>query len=122
VVYAFAPMSLQEVANIRWLDGINVILNKSLASAKPEAGVSVVDRIAAANVDEGLDYRIAQRTKSTEGWLSFLSAHPDGPHAQSVRAELDKLTPAGTSPAPAAVAQASIGGPSETKTPSEVAP
>jgi|ERR1700733_2529920 hypothetical protein len=121
VAYAFAPMSLQEVAKIRWLDDINIILNKSLASAKPEAGVSVVDRIAAANVDEDLDYRIAQRTKSTEGWRSFLSAHPDGPHAQSARAELNKLAPAEKPPAPAA-AQASNSGSSDTKTLSEVAP
>ena len=88
--------------------------------AKPEVGVSPVDPIAAANVDEDLDYRIAQRMKSTEGWRSFLAAHPDGPHAQSARAELDKLAPAEKSPAPA-TAQASNGGSSDTKTPSEVA-
>ena len=58
--------------------------------------------------------------KSTEGWRSFLAAHPDGPHAQSARAELDKLVPAETPPAPA-VAQASNGGSSDTKTPSEAA-
>jgi hypothetical protein len=83
-------------------------------------GVSPVDPIAAANVDEDLDYRIAQRMKSTEGWRSFLAAHPDGPHAQSARAELDKLAPAEKPPAPAG-AQASNGGSSDTKTPSEVA-
>ena len=109
-----------EVAKLRWLDDINVILNKSLASAKPEVGVSAVDPVAAANVDEDVDYRIAQRTKSTEGWRSLLAAHPDGPHAQSARAELDKLTPARTPPAPAAAAEASEGGASDTKTPSEV--
>ena len=120
VIYAYAPLSLVEVAKLRWLDDINVILNKSLASAKPEVGVSAVDPVAAANVDEDLDYRIAQRTKSTEGWRSFLAAHPDGPHAQSARAELDKLAPAEKPPAPAA-AQASNGRSSDTKTPSEVA-
>jgi hypothetical protein len=104
MIYAYAPLSLVEVAKLRWLDDINVILNKSLASAKPEVGVSAVDPVAAANVDEDVDYRIAQRTKSTEGWRSFLAAHPDGPHAQSA---LDKLIPAGTPPAPAAAAQAS---------------
>jgi hypothetical protein len=122
MIYAYAPLSLVEVAKLRWLDDINVILNKSLASAKPEVGVSAVDPVAAANVDEDVDYRIAQRTKSTEGWRSFLAAHPDGPHAQSARAELDKLTPAGTPPAPAAAAQASNSGSSDTKTLSEVAP
>jgi hypothetical protein len=70
------------MVKFRWLDDINVILNKSFANAKPEVGVSPVDPIAAANVDEDLDYRIAQRMKSTERWRSFLAAHPDGLHAQ----------------------------------------
>jgi len=107
VIYVYAPLSLVEyVAKLRWLDDINVIVNKSLAPAKPEAGVSPVDPIAAANVDEDLDYRIAQRMKSTEGWRSFLAAHPAGLHAQSARSELDKLLPVERPPAPA-VAQAS---------------
>ena len=128
MIYAYAPLNLVEVAKLRWLDDINVILNKSLASAKPEVGVSAVDPVAAANVDEDVDYRIAQRTKSTEGWRSFLAAHPDGPHAQSARAELDKLTPAGTPPAPAAAqaplpvaAQAADVRSLDTKAPSEAA-
>ena len=120
VIYVYAPLSLEDVAKLRWLDDINVIVNKSLVPAKPEAGVSAVDPIAAANVDEDLDYRIAQRMKSTEGWRSFLAAHPEGPHAQSARAELYKLASAEKSPAPA-TAQASNGGSSNTKTPSEVA-
>ena len=114
----YAPLSREDVAKLPWLDDINVIVNKSLAPAKPEAGVSPVDPIAAANVDEDLDYRIAQRMKSTEGWRSFLAAHPDGPHVQSARAELDKLVPAETPPAPV-VAQASSVGSSDTKTPSQ---
>src|ERR1700722_4386775 len=120
VIYVYAPLSLEYVAKLRWLDDINVVLNKSLAPAKHEVGVSAVDPIAAANVDEDLDYRIAQRTKSTEGWRSFLAAHPDGPHTQSARAELDKLVSAGTPPAPTA-AQASNGEASDAKTLSEVA-
>ena len=68
VIYVYVPLKLQDVAKFRWLDDINVILNKPLASAKPEAGVSLVDPIAAANVDEDLDYRIAQQMKSTERW------------------------------------------------------
>ena len=119
VIYVYAPLSLVEyVATLRWLDDINVIVAKSLAPAKPEAGVSLVDPIAAANVDEDLDYRIAQRMKSTEGWRSFLAAHPAGPHAQSARSELDKLLPVERPHAPA-VAQASNGGSSDAKTPSE---
>jgi hypothetical protein len=120
VIYAYAPLSLEHVAKLRWLDDIYVVVNKSLAPAKPEVGVSAVDPVAAANVDEDLDYRIAQRTKTTEGWRSFLAAHPDGPHAQSARAELDKLAPTEKPPPPTA-AQGSNGGSSDTKTPSEVA-
>jgi hypothetical protein len=85
VIYVYAPPSLEYVAKLRWLDDISVIVSKSLAPAKPVAGVSLVDPIAAANVDEDLDYRIAQRMKSPEGWRSFLAAHPGGPHAQSPR-------------------------------------
>jgi hypothetical protein len=118
VIYAYAPLSLEDFAKPRWFDDINVIVNKSLTPAKPEAGVSQVDPIAAANVDEDLDYRIAQRMKSTEGWRSFLAAHSAGPHAQSARAELDKLVPIEKPPAPVA-AQASDGGLSDMKTPSE---
>jgi hypothetical protein len=120
VTMPYAPLSLQEAAKLRWLDEISVIVSKSLAPAKPEAGVSPVDPIAAANIDEDLDYRIAQRMNSIEGWRSFLATHPDGPHAQSGRAEIDKLVPAETRPAPVA-AQTSDGGSSDTKTPSEVA-
>jgi hypothetical protein len=107
-----------DVSKLRWLDEINVIVSKFLAPAKPEAGVSPVDPIAAANVDEDLDYRIAQRMKSTEGWRSFLAAHPSGPHAQSARAEIDKLVPAEKPPALLA-AEASDSGSADTKTPSD---
>jgi hypothetical protein len=56
--------------------------------------------------------------KSTEGWRAFLAAHPTGPHAQSARAELDKLLPVERPPAPAA-AQLSDGGLPDMKTPRE---
>ena len=61
VIYVSAPPSLKDVAKLPWLNDINVILNKSLAYTKREVGTSPVDPIAAANVDEDLDYRIAQR-------------------------------------------------------------
>lgn len=91
-MYAYAPPSFKEMAKPRWLADISAAISTSLA-AKPQAEVPAVDAIAAAKVDEDLDYRIAERTKSTEGWRAFLAAHPDGPHAQSARAELDKLAP-----------------------------
>jgi hypothetical protein len=120
VIYACVPLTRDDIAKLRWLDDINVIVNKSLALGKPQVGVSPVDPIAAANVDEDLDYRIAQRMKSIEGWRSFLAVHPNGPRTQSARAELDKLVGAQTPPAPELV-QASNNRSPEMKTPSEAA-
>jgi hypothetical protein len=57
VIYVYAPLSLENVAKLPLLDDINVILTKSLAYTKREVGTSPVDPIAAANVDEDLDYR-----------------------------------------------------------------
>jgi hypothetical protein len=114
VICVYAPLSLEEVAKLSWLDQIEqigAILSQSLAPAKPEVGGSPVDPIAAANVDEDLDYRIAQRTKSTEAWRSFLAAHPGGPHAQSARAELDKLVRTEAPPQPTAARTANVGSP-----------
>jgi hypothetical protein len=71
-------------------------INNALAPVKPEA--AALDPAAAANVDEDLDYRIAEQTKSIEGWRAFLAAHPHGAHAPAAQAELDKLQPP---PAPA---------------------
>jgi hypothetical protein len=116
--YAFAPPSFREIAKPRWLADTSVAISRSL-TARPEAEVSAVDPIAAAKVDEDLDYRIAERTKSTEGWRAFLAAHPDGPHAQSARAELGKLAPPVTPAAPTAV-EAPDRAPPESKSPSEV--
>jgi len=110
--YAFAPPSFREMAKPRWLADISVAI-----SAKPQAEVPAVDPIAAAKVDEDLDYRIAERTKSTEGWRAFLAAHPDGPHAQSARAELDKVAPPMT-PATPMAAQAPDTGAADTTIPS----
>jgi hypothetical protein len=119
-IYLYAPPNLEDIAKPRWLYDISAIIAKSLPSAKRQAEVSPVDPIAAANVDEDLDYRIAQRIKSTEGWRSFLTTHPDGPHAQSARAELDKLPAPVTSPATAAL-QAPDRASRDTKVSSDVA-
>lgn len=66
-------------------------INKTLTPARPEA--APLDPVAAANVNEDLDYRIAAQTKSVQGWRSFLAAHPNGAHASAAHAELDKLQP-----------------------------
>jgi hypothetical protein len=87
------------------------------STAKP-AG-ALVDPAAAARVDEDLDYMIAQRKASVEGWRSFLAAHGSGVHAQSAKAEVEKLLLAGQDPAPAA-AEVSNGSSTDAKTGSEV--
>jgi hypothetical protein len=120
VIYAFAPLTRDEIAKLRWLGDINVIISKVLSPANREVRVVSVDPVAAANVDEDLDYRIAQRVKSMEGWRSFLAVHPAGSRAQSARAELDKLVGAQTPPAPELVQASNYGSP-EMKTPSEAA-
>ena len=89
------------------------------SAAKPEVAGARVDRAAAARVDEDLDYKIAQRKGSVEGWRSFLAAHGSGVHAQSAKAEVAKLLPAGQDPAPAA-AEVPNGTSTDAKTGSEV--
>jgi hypothetical protein len=121
VLYVLAPLKIENLNKPRWLDSVGVFITRSLASVKPEPIEPPVDPIAAANVDEDLDYRIAQRKRSSEGWRAFLTAHPDGPHAQSARAELDMLAPSGTPPTPA-IAQAVDARASDPKTSPEVAP
>jgi len=66
-------------------------INRALTPVKPEA--APLDPVAAANVNEDLDYRIAQQTKSAQGWRAFLAAHPHGAHASAAQAELDRLEP-----------------------------
>ena len=73
------------------LDEINNIINKAVAPLKPQAAVSAVDPAGAARVTEDLDYRIAERIGSLEGWRSFLAGHGSGVHAQSARGEVERL-------------------------------
>ena len=53
-----------------------------------------IDNVSSQNVAEDLDYRIARHADSVAGWRAFLAAHPDGPHAQAARAEIDQPQPA----------------------------
>ena len=92
--YVHGLLSLEDVAKLKWLDEINVIINKPVVAARP-AVVPSVDLAAAALLDEDLDYRIAQRIGSLDGWRSFLTAHGSGVHAQSAREEVEKLLLAG---------------------------
>ncbi len=117
--YVRWPLNLEDVAKFKWFDEINITINKAFALARPQAAVPLVDPTAAARVDEDLDYRIAQRKGSVEGWRSFLAAHGSGVHAQSAKAEVEKLLLAGQAPAPAA-AEVSNGATADAKTGSEV--
>ena len=111
------PLNLEDVAKLKRLEQINVIINKVFVAAKSEQGAVPIDRAAAALVDEELDYRIAQRIGSLDGWRSFLSAHGSGVHAQSAREEAQLL--AGKAPAQAA---AEISNGASTDAPAEVVP
>lgn len=82
-------------------------ISKTLTPVKPEA--APFDPVASARVDEDLDYRIAEQTKSVDGWRAFLAAHPEGAHAPTAQAELDKLQPP---PAPP-VAEVALNPPSQ---------
>jgi hypothetical protein len=86
-----APPNLEEVAKLARLDEINVIINKAVARLKPQAAVLAVDPAAATRVTEDLDYRIAKRIGSVEGWRSFLAVHRSGVHAQTATGEVDRL-------------------------------
>ena len=89
------------------------------SAAKPEVAGALVDPAAAARVDEDLDYMIAQRRGSVEGWRSFLAAHGSGVHAQSAKAEVERLLLAAQDPGPAA-AEVSNSSSTDAKTGSEV--
>ena len=53
-----------------------------------------------ASMDEELDYMVAKRLASLEGWRAFLAAHANGAYAQSARAEIEKRHGAEKPPAP----------------------
>jgi hypothetical protein len=40
--------------------------------------------------EEALEYTVAKRVASLDGWREFLAAHPNGVHAQSARAEVER--------------------------------
>src|SRR5206468_2229467 len=87
--------------------------------SRKAGGVAPVDPAAAALLDEDLDYRIAQRIGSLDGWRSFLTAHGSGVHAQSVREEVEKLLLAEQAPTPPG-AEVSNGASTDAKAGTEV--
>src|SRR5580692_4714208 len=45
---------------------------------------------APASIDEELDYIVAKRLASLEGWRMFMQAHANGAYAESARAEIQR--------------------------------
>jgi hypothetical protein len=72
---------------------------RDFIAAWSEPEIVRIDSAAAARVDEQLDYRIAQRRGSLEGWRAFLDAHGDGANAQSARAQIARRLLASGAPA-----------------------
>jgi hypothetical protein len=74
----------------RFSDASRAFIVETFTPAKAET--EPVDPVAAANLDEDLDFRIAEQAKTGEAWRTFLDKHSHGKHASIAEAELDKLT------------------------------
>src|SRR5271165_4028097 len=87
----------------------------ALVPAKPAAAAPMAVPPSSADLDEALDYRLAERVGSLEGWRAFLAAHPSGFFAQLARVQVEKMLPAGTANASAPAGAADVGGPLDTQ-------
>ena len=87
----------------------------ALVPAKPAAAAAMTVPPTSVDLDEAVDYRLAERVGSLEGWRAFLAAHPSGFFAQLARAQIEKMLPAGTASASAPARAAYVGGPSNTQ-------
>jgi hypothetical protein len=89
VYVAFGPLSVEDIAP---------------DSAQREAESAFVEPLppthpaTPASIDEELDYMVARRLASLEGWRAFLTAHANGAYAQSAKAEVARLLGAGNAP------------------------
>ena len=117
--YGRVPLSLENVARLNLVEEINVVINKAVIAARPQAAVAPIDPVRAALLDEDVDYRIAQRVASLDGWRSFLAAHGNGVHAESASAEIERLLRPTKAPAPPA-AEVSDGASSDANALSEI--
>ena len=100
--YFRAPGSPETVASLSPLDKIGGAISNAFAPPKPEATVPPNELAGAASVDEELDYMVARRLGSLDGWSAFLAAHANGAYAQSARAEVERLRLARNGSAPPA--------------------
>jgi Caspase domain len=87
----------------------------ALVPAKPAAGAAMAVPPTSVDFDEAVDYRLAERVGSLEGWRAFLVAHPSGFFAQLARAQIEKMLPPGTASASAPAGAAYVRGPSNTQ-------
>jgi hypothetical protein len=92
----------------RFSEASHAFIVRTLTPAK--AQTEPIDAKAAADLDEDLDWRIAEQKKTAEGWRAFRAAHPQSAHAPAAETELAKLSPlekvelppaTATAPAPA---------------------
>lgn len=90
-VYLHEPPKLDRFVALPSLEEIDVVVREALAAARPKANVTPADPAAAALVEEDLDYRIAERVKSLEGWRAFVADHPNGLYAQEAKGKIDGL-------------------------------
>jgi hypothetical protein len=74
--------------------------------AEREAGAEVepASPVTSASIDEELDYMVATRLGSLEGWHAFLAAHGNGAYGPAARAEVERRLGAADASATAPVA------------------
>jgi hypothetical protein len=84
----FGPLGLEDIASIP------IQRETTVVPPTREAALTHVEPASKASIDEELDYMVAKRLGSLEGWRAFLAAHGSGAYAQSARAEVKQLLPA----------------------------
>ena len=57
-------------------DGVNGLIDRTLAREIPKAANIPLDQASAAQIDEELDYRMAERIRSLQAWRTFLRVTP----------------------------------------------
>jgi hypothetical protein len=80
----FGPMGLGEIASIP------IQRERTVIPATREAAVAHVEPASKVSIDEELDYMVAKRLGSLEGWRAFLAGHRNGAYALSAQAEVKR--------------------------------
>ncbi len=119
-LYVNGTISFHHVPRLPRIDEINVLIGNNFERVRPEATAIVADPIDTRRVDEDLDFLIAKRIATLEGWQAFLVAHSGGALAESAEAEIDKLALLAKASEPAA-AEVSDRAVSEVKVESAIA-